>query len=184
MGSSSRGNYPPRFGGMIWYTNGDMRRWGSQYWWANTNAYYSNLMPANRLELMDPMFSLYSGMYDSCAIAARQQWGSQGIWIPETVFFDGLEKLPEDIAVEMRDLYLVKKPWEQRSEKFRWFAETKNRHNSRWNWQADGRWDHGHYIVPDKRKGPFGHTTHILAPPPGLHRCSGNVTSILWTGLG
>ena len=38
---------------MLWYTNGDMRRWGSQYWWANTNAYYSNLMPANRLELMD-----------------------------------------------------------------------------------------------------------------------------------
>ena len=42
-------HYPPRFGGMLWYTNGDMRRWGSQYWWANTAAYYSNLMPANRL---------------------------------------------------------------------------------------------------------------------------------------
>jgi hypothetical protein len=47
MGASSRGNYPPRFGGMLWHTNGDMRRWGSQYWWANTSAYYSNLMPAN-----------------------------------------------------------------------------------------------------------------------------------------
>ena len=47
MGVSSRGNYPPRFGGMLWHTNGDMRRWGSQYWWANTSAYYSNLMPAN-----------------------------------------------------------------------------------------------------------------------------------------
>ena len=32
MGASSRGNYPPRFGGMLWHTNGDMRRWGSQYW--------------------------------------------------------------------------------------------------------------------------------------------------------
>jgi hypothetical protein len=162
MGASSRGAYPPRFGGMIWYTNGDMRRWGSQYWWANTNAYYGNLMPANRLELMDPVFSMYSGMYESCALAARQQWGSEGIWIPETVFFDGLERLPDDIAAEMRDLYLVKKPWAERSDKFRWYAETKQRHNSRWNWQKDGVWDHGHYVVPDKGKGPFGHTTHIL----------------------
>lgn len=162
MGASSRGAFPPRFGGMLWYTQGDMRRWGSQYWWANTAAYYNNLMPANRLELMDPMFSMYSGMYDSCALAARQQWGSQGIWIPETVFFDGLEKLPDDIATEMQDLYLVRKPWEERSARFRWYAETKNRHNSRWNFQKDGTWDHGHWVVPDKGKGPFGHTSHIL----------------------
>jgi hypothetical protein len=162
MGASSRGNYPPRFGGMLWYTTGDMRRWGSQYWWANTNAYYSNLMPGNRLDLMDPMFSLYRGMYEPCALAARQQWGSQGIWIPETVFFDGPEKLPDDIAAELRDLCLARKPWEEASEEFRWFAETKNRHNSRWNFQADGKWDHGHYVVRYKGRGAFGHTTHIL----------------------
>ena len=65
MGSSSRGDFPPRFGGMLWYTNGDMRRWGSQYWWANTAAYYNNLMPANRLELMQPVFSMYTGMLDA-----------------------------------------------------------------------------------------------------------------------
>ncbi len=47
---------------------------------------------------MDPLFSMYSGMMDSCALAARQQWGSQGIWIPEITFFDGMEKLPDDIA--------------------------------------------------------------------------------------
>jgi hypothetical protein len=42
MGATSRGDYPPRFGGMLWYTDGDMSRWGSQYWWANTSAYYVN----------------------------------------------------------------------------------------------------------------------------------------------
>lgn len=110
MGASSRGPYPPRFGGMIWATNGDLRRWGSQYWWANTAAYYNNLMPANRLDLIEPMFSLYSGMYDACALAAQQQWGSKGIWIPEISFFNGPEKLPEDIAAEMRELFLVGKP--------------------------------------------------------------------------
>ncbi|HLK64094.1 MAG TPA: DUF5703 domain-containing protein [Bryobacteraceae bacterium] len=162
VASSSRGAYPPRFGGMLWYTNGDMRRWGSQYWWANTAAYYRNLMPAGRMELMEPLFSLYSGMYDACALAARQQWGSEGIWIPETTFFNGPEKLPDDIAAEMRDLYLARKPASQMSERFRWWSETENRHNSRWNFHGDGKWDHGHYIVADKGHGVFGHTSHIL----------------------
>ncbi len=79
MASCSRGAYPPRFGGMLWYTTGDMRQWGTQQWWANLSCYYNGLAPANRLELMDPMFAMYSGMYESCALAARQQWGSQGI---------------------------------------------------------------------------------------------------------
>jgi hypothetical protein len=162
MGASSRGKYPPRFGGMLWYTNGDMRRWGSQYWWSNTAAYYRNLMPAGRMEIMEPLFSMYSGMYDACALAAKQQWGSQGIWIPETTFFNGPEKLPDDIAAEMRDLYLVRKPASAMSERFRWWSETENRHNSRWNFHADGQWEHGHYIPGDKKHGIFGHTSHIM----------------------
>jgi hypothetical protein len=175
MGSTSLGTYPPRFAGLLFNTNGDMRRWGSQYWWANTNAYYSNLMPANRMEMMEPMFSMYSGMLESCAIAARQQWGSRGVWIPEIVTFKGLETLPDDIASELKDLMLVRKPYEQRSTRFQWFIETKNRHHARWNFLADGIWDHGHYVVPTKASiqpqrfsspeavhGIFGHCTHIL----------------------
>jgi glycosyl hydrolase family 95 len=163
MGSSSRGSYPPRFGGMLWYTNGDMRRWGSQYWWSNTSAYYANLMPANRLALMDPMFSMYSNMLDACALAAKQQWGSAGVWIPEITFFNGPEKLPDDIAAELQDLMLLRKPFDQRSQRFQWWAETKNRHNARWNFQDDGHYEHGHYVVPTKSAGIFGHCTHILS---------------------
>lgn len=164
MGASSRGDYPPRFGGMLWRTTGDLSRWGAQHWWANTNAYYSNLMPSGRLELMDPMFSMYFRMRDSCARAAAQQWASKGIWIPETVWFDGPEELPDDIAAEMQQLYLMKKPWEQRSEKFRRFAELKQPHESRWNWKNKGQWINGRWVWRDKGKGPFGHTTHMLGP--------------------
>ncbi|HTX22897.1 MAG TPA: DUF5703 domain-containing protein [Candidatus Aquilonibacter sp.] len=174
MGASSRGDYPPRFGGMLWRTTGDLSRWGSQYWWANESAYYSNLMPANRLDLMDPLFSLYSGMFDACALAARQQWGSQGIWIPEVTFFNGPEKLPDNIAAELQDLMLCRKPYSERSTNFQWWIETKNRHNARYNFEGDGYWDHGHLVVPTKggRRAPdesgtpadiFGHCTHILA---------------------
>lgn len=164
MASSSRGAYPPRYGGMLWYTNGDMREWGSQHWWWNMSCYYNALPPVDRFELMDPVFDMYSDMYQSCVTAARQQWGSQGIWLPETVWFDGLEELPEDIAVEMRDLYLIKKSWEDRSERFRRYADTKLKHNSRWNWGGVGHFEQGHWIYGDKGAGPFGHVTHMLSP--------------------
>jgi len=162
MGASSRGGYPPRFGGMLWLTNGDMSRWGSQYWWANTSAYYNNLMPANRIELTDPMFRMYEGMRNAAALAARQQWGSDGIWIPETTFFSGPEKLPDDVAKELQDMVLARKPFETRSPAFDRFAANKNRHNSRWNYRADGTWEYGNYVFKSKGTGIFGHTSHIL----------------------
>src|SRR5581483_11111315 len=125
MGATSRGAYPPRFNGMLWFTNGDLAEWGAQQWWANLSCYYNALPAVNRIELMDPMFAFYSGMLDACALAARQQWGSEGIFIPEVTTFDGFEKLPDDIAAEMRDLYLNRKPWAERSARFNAFAETK-----------------------------------------------------------
>jgi hypothetical protein len=164
MGSSSRGAYPPRFGGMLWYTTGDMRQWGAEYWWHNESALYDALPPTNRFELMDPMFGMYSRMAASGEQAARQQWGSQGLWLPETTWFDGLETLPEPIAAEMRDLYLMRKPWGERSQAFRDFAECKQTFNSRWNWiNHAGRWENGRWVVADKGAGPFGHVTHIFS---------------------
>ena len=82
--------FPPKFNGMLWNTAGDLRTWGAQHWFANLSCYYEALFAANRLELLDPVFSMYSGMFDAAATAARQQWGSEGIFIPETVWFDGL----------------------------------------------------------------------------------------------
>ncbi|MEO7143217.1 MAG: DUF5703 domain-containing protein, partial [Bryobacteraceae bacterium] len=131
MGASSRGTLPPKFNGMIWNTGGDLRTWGAQHWFANLSCYYEGMPATNRWELMDPMFNMYSGMSDACAVAARQQWGSQGMYIPETVYFDGLEKLPGDIASEMQELYLLRKPWAERSTRFREFSETKHPHSSR-----------------------------------------------------
>ena len=163
MASSSRGKFPPRYGCMIWSTEGDLHHWGAQHWWNNASFYYHGLIPANRLELMDPMFDMYGGMYNACALAARQQWGSKGIFIPETVFFDGLAKLPDDIAEEMRELYLLKKPWRQRSKRFREFAFAKHPHNGRWNWKNYGSWVDGRWVYTEKGQGPYGHCVHLLS---------------------
>jgi hypothetical protein len=163
MNCVSRGPYMPRFGGLLFFTNGDMREWGAQYWWANQGCYYNGLQASGHFELMTPVFDTYSKMYDACALAAQQQWGSRGIFIPETVFFDGPENLPDDIAAEMRELYLGRKPWEQRSAAFVALAETKPPHNSRWNWKDKGVWKDGHFVWSDRGAGPRGPVVHILS---------------------
>src|SRR5262245_4256397 len=162
MGASSRGKLPPKFNGMIWNTGGDLRTWGGQHWFANLSCYYEALYAANRLELLNPVFDMYFGMRETGAVAARQQWGSQGIFIPETVFFNGLARLPEEIAREMRELYLLRKPWEERSARFREFASTKHPHSSRWNWIERGNWIEGQWIIADRGAGPYGPVSHIL----------------------
>ena len=163
MASSSRGKYPPKFNGMLWTTGGDARKWGSLYWGANQSCLYNALFPTNRLELMNPMFDMYTAMYNSCAIAAQQQWGSQGIFIPETLGFDSIPELPEDIAEEMRALYLYEKPWSARSEKFQEYAFTKMPYHSRWNWKQDEGWEDGRWQISNKGGGAFGHVTHIFS---------------------
>ena len=163
MASTSRGAYPPRFGGLLWFTNGDLREWGAQQWWHNLSCYYDALPATGHFELMDPMYAFYSSILPACRAAARQQWGSQGAHIPETTWFDGPEPLPDDVAAEMRDLYLLRKPWEQRSARFRQAAETKHPHNSRWNWKGPGTWVEGRFEWTDKGFGPFGEVNHIYS---------------------
>jgi hypothetical protein len=164
MASSSRGRYPTKFNGMLWTTGGDTRRWGGQYWGANQSCLYNNaLLAADHLDLLDPMFEMYSGMAASCSLAARQQWGSQGVFFPETVAFDGLASLPDEIATEMRDLYLLRRPWETKPQAFGTYAGTKQAYSSRWNWIGGGQWEKGRWVYTERGSGPYGPVTHIFS---------------------
>ncbi|MCD2425765.1 glycoside hydrolase [Niabella pedocola] len=163
MGSSSRGDFPTKFNGMLWTTGGDARQWGGAFWGANQSCYYEALYPTNHPELMDPLFRMYTHAYPTFEQAAVQQWGSKGIFIPETVGFDGVPALPEDIAAEMRDLYLIRKPWEQRSKKFMDYAFAKQPFLSRWNWKHTGRWKAGLWTYTERGDGPYGPVNHIFS---------------------
>jgi hypothetical protein len=163
MASSSRGSYPTKFNGMLWTTGGDRRQWGGAFWGANQSCLYTALFPTNHLELMDPMFNMYSSAYKTFETAARQQWGSKGIYIPETLGFDGVPELPDDIADEMRSLYLLQKPWDQRSQRFMDFAETKLPFLSRWNWKYTGEWKEGRFAYKERGDGPYGPVNHIFS---------------------
>ncbi|MFA6134176.1 MAG: glycoside hydrolase family 95-like protein [Phycisphaerae bacterium] len=135
MASTSRGKYPPKFNGMLWTTQGDTRRWGSQYWWENTQPMYRGLIISNHMELMTPMLDMYSDMYAACEIAARQQWGTQGIMLSETMPFNGPEVLPDAIAAELRELMFDRKNWIDVTPEFKQYVESRHVHSSRWNWK-------------------------------------------------
>ena len=163
MASSSRGSLPPKFNGMLWNTRGDARLWGSQHWWNNLACLYSALPAANHWELAQPMLDMYWRMRESCELAARQQWASRGMYIPETVAFNGLEPLPEDIAAEMPGLYLMQRPWETMSAAFRQYAHGRHPHCSRWNFKQEMGFRDGAWTWIDRGSGPFGSVTHIFA---------------------
>jgi hypothetical protein len=164
MACTSRGKYPTKFNGMLWITGGDKRQWGTQYWGANQSCLYNTaLLAANHAELEDCMFDMYRDMLPSLEQAAREQWDSQGAFIPETGAFDGLAPLPPDIAAEMRDLYLMRKPWSQRSQRFVDYAAVRMGYSSRWNFISTGRWEDDQYIVNIRSDSPFGPVTHTFA---------------------
>jgi hypothetical protein len=163
MACSSAGSLPPKFNGMLWNSGGDQRAWGAQHWFTNTSCYYEALLATGRFELMAPFFAMYEGMAESCTRAASDIWGSQGMFIPETVHFDRVETLPAEIAAEMRALNLGRKPWAERSAAFRAYAETKHPYSSLWNWKAPGQWRDGRFVEGERGHGPYGPTSHIFA---------------------
>ena len=163
MAATSRGRFAPKFNGKLWNTGGDLRMWGTQFWWNNTCLTYRALPAANHIELTDPLFDLYSGMADAAATAARDVWKSKGLYIPETVWFDGPEELPPEILDEASDLFLFRKPWAERSDTFFEQAETKNEFSCWWNWSdrrgpcVDGRWNQTFHEAA-----PNAYITHIF----------------------
>lgn len=155
---SCGGSFAPRYGGLLWYSGGDFHMWGAMQWWHNIGCYYQALPSTGRFELMEPLFTQLTNNYKSYARAAEQMWGSKGIWIPETQWFDGLEELPDYIAEEMRELYLMRKRWPERSERFKEFAKNKSPFESSWNWRLGPTYHGQEYDAA-----PFSYVTHIFS---------------------
>lgn len=149
MAATSRGSYMPRYGGLLFYTAGDYRYWGAQYWWHNQSCYYAPLVKLGCYELADTCFHHILNSMESYKKAARQQWGTSGIFIPETCWFSGPCEIPEELQEELQALYTLKKPWEEKSEAFLEFAWGRNTFESRWNWKdpetEDGTRGYGAY---------------------------------------
>lgn len=156
MACCSQGDYMARYGGLLFYTAGDFRKWGAEYWWNNQEFTYYGLVAMGCYELAEPLYRQYDRHLDAYKTAAEQQWGTKGIFINETGWFSGPEKLPDAIAEEMKELYTGRKAWEDRSAEFDAWAAGKNAHESRWNWiRTDGRG-----IL---KEAPYSYVNHIFS---------------------
>ncbi|MBJ8194061.1 hypothetical protein JDS79_46040, partial [Bacillus cereus] len=72
--------------------------WGTEYWIFNDSRAYYGLETGNHSDLLNPFLDMITRNLNKYQTAAQQQWGSQGIYIPETSPFDGPEVLPDNIA--------------------------------------------------------------------------------------
>jgi hypothetical protein len=127
---SQRGDYPAKFAGNLFHTGGQHKRWGgTQYWGYNQEPLHYSFDAANHGELQEPVFKMYMTNFDNYAAAARQQWGSQGIFINETDNWNGPELLPSNIADDLRD-FMIK--GNGPSGALGDFAKARNRMHSRW----------------------------------------------------
>lgn len=156
MACTSRGQYMARFGGLLFYTAGDFRYWGAQFWWHNQACYYSSLVAQGCCEMADAFYNHILNSYGQYEKAAWQQWGSKGIFIPETCWFSGPCDIPEELIEEIQELFSLKKPWEERSQAYRDFAAHRNLYESRWNGELV-------YNRDGKGYGPYGFVTHIFS---------------------
>ena len=154
MASCSRGSFPTKFNGMLWLTEPDGKRlWGAQYWLWNTETLYYPLFASNHLELTDPYFRLYSDNLPEFEKAARQRWGAEGAFVPETTPFNGPVMLSDAQADELREFLLQRQPQESVSS-----ATSENI-----------KYDGVHSTINDRTRwgvktvGPFSWVHHIMS---------------------
>jgi hypothetical protein len=89
MAATSRGAYPPKWNGSVFVTEGDARDWGAQYWLWTTEMLTWRLLASDAADLAGPFFGMYRRQLPALERAARQRWGADGIFLPETTPFDG-----------------------------------------------------------------------------------------------
>jgi len=127
---SQRGDYPAKFAGNLFNTGGQSKRWGgTQYWGYNQEPLHYSFDAANHGELQEPTFKMYLNNYNNYATAAKQQWGSQGIFINETDYWNGPELLPSNIANDLKDFMLKENSFTPVLDDF---AKARNGMHSRW----------------------------------------------------
>ena len=158
MASTSRGTFMPRYGGLLFSTDGDFKMWGAQYWWHNQSCYFAALISSGMFELAESMISHVFFEKEACEKAAVQQWGTRGMWIPETTWFNGPCDIPESLQEEFRLLYREDKPWNTRSKEFMDFSVERNTFDARFGWIA-----HRGESRSERGFGPFGFVNHIFS---------------------
>ena len=93
--AATNGRFPVKFNGSIFtvaprFVNGtpfndDFRNWGGDYWWQNTRLPYHGMAARGDGDRMLSLFRFYAGVLRGCGVRAREYYGAQGAYFPETM---------------------------------------------------------------------------------------------------
>jgi hypothetical protein len=113
MAASCRGTLPPHYKGMIFNTEQDKRGFGAQFFIWGQEALVAPMFAADASDLLDSYFNMYVNMIPQSIMAAKQRWNANGMYVIETIPFDGQPTLPDDVAKEFRNVMLGTPPQPQ-----------------------------------------------------------------------
>lgn len=84
-------NYPFHFinGAFSAVEDKDSNKWSYGYWYWNQRDVYNSFFASNHIELMDGFNNLYSRNFDALKSHTMTKYGIDGIWVPETMGWDG-----------------------------------------------------------------------------------------------
>lgn len=106
MALTKFGNYPPLHQANPLYGANLADVWGQRIWWFNNGRYEYGMNLVNHSEMNDPLFRMIEKNYAKYQNAARQYWGSRGIYIQEVTYPDGMEIYPTTYTEELRRWYV------------------------------------------------------------------------------
>ncbi|HTM45503.1 MAG TPA: hypothetical protein VL137_11135, partial [Polyangiaceae bacterium] len=83
------GNYPFHFINGVFRATHDDTKWSNAYWYWNQRDVYHSFLASNHADLVSVFNNLYSRNADRLRTDTQTRYGAQGIWVPETMGFDG-----------------------------------------------------------------------------------------------
>ncbi|WP_329100375.1 carbohydrate-binding protein [Micromonospora sp. NBC_01699] len=83
------GNYPLHFINGVFRATQDQSKWSNGYWYWNQRDVYNSFYASNHTELMGGFNRLYSRNLAPLKSYTTTRYGSDGLWVPETMGWDG-----------------------------------------------------------------------------------------------
>ncbi|MGW5577559.1 glycosyl hydrolase family 95 catalytic domain-containing protein [Micromonospora chokoriensis] len=83
------GNYPVHFINGVFRATQDTSKWSNGYWYWNQRDVYNSFLASNHVDLMAGFNRLYSRNLSALKSYTTTRYGSDGLWVPETMGWDG-----------------------------------------------------------------------------------------------
>ncbi|GIH09037.1 hypothetical protein Rhe02_71040 [Rhizocola hellebori] len=83
------GNYPVHFINGVFRATGDTTKWSNGYWYWNQRDVYNSFLSSNHADMMAVFNRLYSRNFNALRSYTQTRYGSDALWVPETMGWDG-----------------------------------------------------------------------------------------------